>query len=62
LAHLADILRSGEDKDRIASARVISHVRGFGVKKVEHSGSIKSGLSDEDILQIRRKFLGIDKV
>lgn len=62
LAQMATIMRhGGEDKDRIAAAKLISHVRGFGVKKVEHSGSVKrDGLTDDEVLQVRAKFLGVD--
>lgn len=68
LAHLAAVLRSetAADRDRIAAAKVISHVRGFGVKRVEHSGDpdrpiqTSTGLNKEQIRQLRADFLGID--
>jgi phage terminase small subunit len=68
LAHLANILRdeASEDKDRIAAAKVISHVRGFGVKRVEHTGSeggpirTTTGLDQAQIQQLRADFLGVD--
>ena len=68
VAHLATILRdeNEEAKDRIAAAKVVSTVRGFGVKRVEHTGKdggpIKSegGLNPDQLLQLRRDFLGID--
>jgi hypothetical protein len=63
LAHLADVLRHGENKDRVAAAKVISHVRGFGVKRVEQTttATIKNeGLTEEQILAVRAKFLGVD--
>lgn len=63
LANLAHILRDGDDKNRVAAAKVIAHVRGFGVKKVEHSGKVGhtlEGLSEEQIAKVRADFLGID--
>lgn len=67
LSHLASMLRDdkAKDQDRVASAKVIAHVRGFGVKKVEHSGNpdrpVKvQGASEADLLRMRREFAGMD--